>query len=232
MDCQIFRVRNQNAMTVLLFLRALPDWIDKSLSWAPQLTVFPLSASLILCSQLCRICSRPLPPPIFTSYRWGSCVIGVGVAVVCGEIRAYGREIRGEISQHLAAHMHTFPAGRWSLRSEHGGHERGISTVAKGRRFFHYFSLSLLIWLSLCPYLSFSLLLTFLHLCFFLLSYEVSKSACVWPLWSRFCLRMAGAKCPTDVKRLLKLELFGCAKKKNTTCWEGSSKGPRRGPFD
>lgn len=75
-----------------------------------------------------------------------------------GEIRAYGREIRGEISQHLAPHMHTFPAGRWSLRSEHGGHERGISTVAKGRRFFHYLSLAL----SLSLNLAFSLSLSFI----------------------------------------------------------------------
>lgn len=32
------------------------------------------------------------------------------LAVLLGEIRVYGWEIRGEISQHLAAHMHTRPS--------------------------------------------------------------------------------------------------------------------------
>lgn len=66
-----------------------------------------------------------------------------------GEIRGYGGEIRGEISQHLAAHTHTRPSWE-TLRSKQGGHERDASTVAKGRRFF----LPFLISLSLCPRLS------------------------------------------------------------------------------
>lgn len=66
-----------------------------------------------------------------------------------GEIRGYGGEIRGEISQHLAAHTHTRPSWE-TLRSKHGGHERDASTVAKGRRFF----LPFLISLALCPRLS------------------------------------------------------------------------------
>lgn len=51
-----------------------------------------------------------------------------------GEIRGYGGEIRGEISQHLAAHTHTRPSWE-TFRSKHGGHERDAGTVAKGRRF-------------------------------------------------------------------------------------------------
>lgn len=86
MDIQIFRVTNQNAITVLLFLCALPDWIDPSLSWAPQLTVFSFFHFLLVqyCTVSCVESVLGPPPTIFTSYRWGSCVIGVGETVVWG----------------------------------------------------------------------------------------------------------------------------------------------------
>lgn len=120
-----------------------------------------------------------------------------------GEIRGYGWEIRGEISQHLAAHTHTRPSWE-TLRSKHGGHERDASTVAKGRRFF----LPFLISLSLCPRLSPSRLPSIF------LPFDPPRrlsrmQVSARPLWSLLCLTKARAKCPTDVKRWLQPELFG-----------------------
>lgn len=58
-----------------------------------------------------------------------------------GEIRGYGGEIRGEISQHLAAHTHTRPSWE-TLRSKHGGHERDAGTCQREKILSPFFNLA------------------------------------------------------------------------------------------
>lgn len=142
-----------------------------------------------------------------------------------GEIRGYGGEIRGEISQHLAAHTHTRPSWE-TFRSKHGGHERDAGTVAKGRRFsLPFFNLAFSLSPSFPPAPS-------LHLPFFRSSEEVFEKASARPLWSLFCLTKARAKRPTAVKRRLQPELFGGSKaEKHSTSGTSSSKGRLRSAF-
>lgn len=146
--------------------------------------LFSLSVKLILhCRHFRVTCleSPPLSPPtIPTSYSRDSFFFSFSIFFFflhqcwwggwLGEIRGYGGEIRGEISQHLAAHTHTRPSWE-TLRSKHGGHERDASTVAKGRRFFLPF-FNLAFSLSSSSPLSPSL-----HLPFFRSSKEVFEKA-------------------------------------------------------
>lgn len=93
------------------------------------------------------------PPP----FRQGSGVAGAGP----GDIRGRGREIRGEIRQHLAAHMRGGPSWETQpLDPSNEGHERDTSAVAKGGKSLPLpVSFPLLISLAFAPrpHLSFSL---------------------------------------------------------------------------
>lgn len=86
--------------------------------------IFLLSGSIILYSLYFRVsCRESVPdwPPLIAitapnpSLHQSSLHIDRAVASLVlvgwlGEIRGYGWEIRGEIRQHLAAHMHTRPS--------------------------------------------------------------------------------------------------------------------------